>query len=47
MQLKDAVALADASAAIQSSLRDQQKSALDSLNEAVTMAESKRHITEA
>ena len=42
MQLKDAVALADASAAIQSSLRDQQKSALDSLNEARTMAESKK-----
>ncbi|MEZ2636495.1 neuraminidase-like domain-containing protein [Morganella morganii] len=42
MQLKDAMELADASAAIQSSLRDQQLSILDSLNAAKTMAVDKQ-----
>lgn len=42
IQLKDAIALADASAGIQSSLRDQQKSTLLSLNAARTMAENKQ-----
>ncbi|OBU13192.1 neuraminidase-like domain-containing protein [Morganella psychrotolerans] len=41
MQLKDAIALAGASAAIQSSLHDQQKSVLLSLNESRAMAEHK------
>lgn len=42
MQLKDATELAQASAAIQSLLLDQQKSALDSLKAAKTMAENKK-----
>lgn len=42
MQLKDATELAQASAAIQSLLLDQQKSALDSLKAAKTMAENKQ-----
>ncbi len=41
MQLNDAIALADASAGIQSSLRDQQAATLCSLKAAKTMAESK------
>ncbi|MEM8208972.1 neuraminidase-like domain-containing protein [Morganella morganii] len=42
MQLKDATELAQASAGIQSLLRDQQKATLDSLNAAKTMAEKKQ-----
>ncbi|HEI9844265.1 TPA: hypothetical protein SLN72_001214 [Morganella morganii] len=42
MQLKDATELAQASAAIQSLLRDQQKATLDSLKAAKTMAENKQ-----
>ncbi len=42
MQLKDATELAQASAAIQSLLRDQQKATLDSLKAARTMAENKQ-----
>ncbi len=42
MQLKDAMELADASAAIQSSLHDQQVSILDSLKAAKTMAVNKQ-----
>lgn len=42
MQLKDAIAMADASAGIQSSLRDQQISILNSLEAAKTMAGNKQ-----